>query len=57
MYKRQIPTNAVKIANNPTTVINTNYFSSAGLFVGLIMAIISTEVYHFIAVSYTHLIT
>lgn len=47
-YFLVIPTNAVKIANNPTTVINTNYFSSAGLFVGLIMAIISTEVYHFI---------
>lgn len=42
------PTNSVKLLGSPATVINTNYFSSQGLFVGLLIAIISTEVYRFV---------
>ena len=39
------PTDLANIAGKPTSVLQTSYFSSSGLFVGLIVALISTEIY------------
>lgn len=39
------PTDLANIAGKPTSVLQTSYFSSSGLFVGLIVALVSTEIY------------